>query len=216
MFDLEQAVASWRQQMLAAGIKMPAPLEELEGHLREEVERRVKSGVNSQRAFEIAAEKIGSPLVLKTEFKKVPDPLEIRFVKLAGIACAVVGTLFLLWTAYVAMFIHEANWASRAFSLFAIAAIIFSWRHAGKFLPAIRHPNTRVAAGLVSCVAGFGGTLVFIRQVLPSLFDFSAGVSFSLNRLLISFVFAWTAMAILGVFAYRLEEAAHKKESQHV
>ena len=37
MFGLEQAIADWRQQMLAAGIKTPVPLEELEIHLREDI-----------------------------------------------------------------------------------------------------------------------------------------------------------------------------------
>ena len=53
MFDLEQSIADWRQQMLAAGIKTPVPLEELEIHLREEIERQMKSGLNEQDAFEI-------------------------------------------------------------------------------------------------------------------------------------------------------------------
>lgn len=35
MFDLEQSIAEWRRQMLAAGIKTPVPLEDLEIHLRE-------------------------------------------------------------------------------------------------------------------------------------------------------------------------------------
>jgi len=32
MFNLEQAIADWRQKMLAAGIETPVPLEELELH----------------------------------------------------------------------------------------------------------------------------------------------------------------------------------------
>ena len=39
MFDLEQAIAGWRRQMLAAGIQSPVPLEELGIHLRDEIER---------------------------------------------------------------------------------------------------------------------------------------------------------------------------------
>ena len=70
MFDLEQAIADWRQQMLAAGIKTPVPLEELEIHLREEIERQMQSGTNEQRAFEMAALQIGQADVLKTEFVK--------------------------------------------------------------------------------------------------------------------------------------------------
>jgi hypothetical protein len=191
MFDLEQAIADWRKQMLAAGINSPVPLDELESHLREDIERQIKLRLNTPQAFEAAVRKIGQPGKLKSEFKKVPVPLEIRSVKLAGIACGVVGSLFLLWTAYVGLFIHEANWGSRTFSLLAIAAIILSWRYAGRFLPAIHHPKVRAAAGFASCVAGVGGTLLFITRVLPGLFRTGAG--FSLNRLLVSFVIAWTA-----------------------
>ena len=216
MFDLEKAIVEWRKQMLAAGIKSPVPLEELEIHLREEIERQVRLGMSLRDVFETASGKMGRPRELKTEFKKISVPVEIRFVKLAGIACGVVGLFFLLWTAYVALFIHEANWASRAFGLLAVAATILIWRHAGRFLPAIRQPKVRAAAGLAACVVGFGGTLMFIRQVLPGLFIVSAPADFSVNRLLVSFVVAWTAMAILGAIAFRLDEAAGKTESQHV
>ena len=71
MFDLEQSIAEWRRQMLAAGIKSPVPLEELECHLREDVERRVQSGGNLRAAFEAAVRQMGQPDELKFEFGKV-------------------------------------------------------------------------------------------------------------------------------------------------
>jgi hypothetical protein len=70
MFDLEQSVAKWRRQMLAAGIKTPVPLEELESHLREETERQAKSGLNTESAFEAAVRQVGQPPALRTEFAK--------------------------------------------------------------------------------------------------------------------------------------------------
>ena len=70
MFNLEQAIAAWRRQMLAAGIKTPVPLDELEAHLREEIEEQVQSGIGEQLAFETAVERIGYPGALKSEFKK--------------------------------------------------------------------------------------------------------------------------------------------------
>jgi hypothetical protein len=72
MSDLEQSIANWCKQMLAAGIKSPVPLEELEIHLREEIERQIKSGKNEQYAFENAIKKMGHPKNLKTEFTKIP------------------------------------------------------------------------------------------------------------------------------------------------
>lgn len=71
MFDLEQSIADWRRQMLAAGIKTPVPLEELEIHLREEMEQQVKSGANRQQAFEMSVAQMGQAEPLKMEFKKI-------------------------------------------------------------------------------------------------------------------------------------------------
>jgi hypothetical protein len=70
MFNLEQSIAEWRKQMLTAGIKTPVLLEELESHLREEVERQMRAGVNAQFAFDIAVRQIGRGKELKTEFSK--------------------------------------------------------------------------------------------------------------------------------------------------
>jgi len=70
MFDLEQAIVQWRRQMLAAGIKTPVPLEELETHLREDIEQQVRAGTEASRAFEIAARHIGEAAELRKEFTK--------------------------------------------------------------------------------------------------------------------------------------------------
>jgi hypothetical protein len=78
MFDLEQAISEWRKQMLNAGIQTPVPLEELEIHLREEIERQVQSGFSEANAFESATWKIGQAWVLKNEFKKVERYLTKR------------------------------------------------------------------------------------------------------------------------------------------
>jgi len=71
MFDLEKLISDWRKQMLAAGIKTPVPLEELEIHLREEIEQQMKSGTNPQQAFQNSVQRIGHAGALKSEFKKM-------------------------------------------------------------------------------------------------------------------------------------------------
>jgi hypothetical protein len=80
MFDLEGSIAEWRRQMLAAGIKSPVPLEELEGHLREEIERQLKSVPDGQRAFVTAVQRIGQANVLGKEFEKVERTLMKRIM----------------------------------------------------------------------------------------------------------------------------------------
>jgi hypothetical protein len=74
MFNLEQSIALWRQQMLAAGIKTTESLDELENHLREDVAEQIKSGQKPERAFEMAADQIGQAALLKAEFAKVGEP----------------------------------------------------------------------------------------------------------------------------------------------
>jgi hypothetical protein len=97
MFDLEQSIAAWRSQMLAAGIKTPTPLEELESHLRDEIELQIKSGLNEPRAFEFAVQWIGQPKMLDVEFKKSERTIMKRtLMVVAGIFGILFGTGFIL------------------------------------------------------------------------------------------------------------------------
>ena len=97
MFDLEKSITKWRQKMLTAGITSPVPLEELETHLREEIERQTRSGVNEQTAFVMAVQQIGQPKILNSEFKNSEGTFMKRtsFV-LIGIFGILFGTAFIL------------------------------------------------------------------------------------------------------------------------
>jgi hypothetical protein len=103
MFNLEQAIAVWRRQMLAAGIKTPAPLEELEIHLREEVEQQMRSGTEAQPALEAAIQKIGRAGVLKNEFQKtnLPTVEKNRIKVIAGGVLTLLVGFIMLWAAGV-------------------------------------------------------------------------------------------------------------------
>ena len=95
MFDLEQSILEWRKQMLAAGIKTPVPLEELEIHLREEIEQQRKSGLSEQESFKISVQRIGQPNMLKSEFKKSERKQMKRIIIVsAGVIGVAVGMAF--------------------------------------------------------------------------------------------------------------------------
>jgi hypothetical protein len=91
MFSLEQSIAEWRKQMLAAGIKTLV-LEELEGHLREEFELQSLAGLNAPFAFDVAAKQIGRAPLIKTEFAKIErnSMKQLTFI-LLGIFGVLVG-----------------------------------------------------------------------------------------------------------------------------
>jgi hypothetical protein len=215
MFDLETAIAKWRKQMLVAGLKTPSPLEELESHLREEFERQTTMGLDGQEAFDFAVKKIGHAATLKREFAKIVPPLEARFVKLTSMACGFTAGAFLLWLLYNLLVIHEANLTDRTFGFIAMAVALLSWRYGGRLLPAIRHQRARTAIGLLSCIVSVGGMMLFIKSV-PHLLDVPAGTDLPVGRLLMVFIWVWTAAAVLAAVAFRLEDAAHNNNEQYV
>ena len=70
MFKLEEAIARWRQEMTIAGIRSTEWLDELEGHLREDFEHSIHSGLSPEKAFEGAVQRLGQGSALAGEFQK--------------------------------------------------------------------------------------------------------------------------------------------------
>ncbi len=97
--------------MLAAGIRTPVPLEELESHLRDEIERQMKSGINAQLAFESSARRIGQPKVLNREFGKSEGTFMKRILI---ILLGIFGVLFgpAVFLPALAKYNHQAVWNS--------------------------------------------------------------------------------------------------------
>ena len=95
MFNLEQNITEWRRQMRAAGINTPVPLEELESHLREEVEQQVRAGWSEEAAFHQAARQMGAAGALQGEFTKIQSTIKRKhMLKLLLILAALFGSIF--------------------------------------------------------------------------------------------------------------------------
>ena len=222
MFDLELSIAHWQKQLLAVGIKTPVPLEELESHLRDEIEQQMKLGLSAQQAFEIAAKKIGQAPELKREFKKVSAPMEMqKIIKLAGVICVAVALfcqlLFCPPIVFAFVFAHGLRLSlmtrmlALAVLVIPVAITVLSWKYNHKLLPIIHSQLLRRAVGIVCYV----GCLLWIRFVLFHLPTGATG-SFLLSQfLLFQFLFRsqWTVMAVLGGVGHGLEKAASKKSA---
>ena len=127
MFNLEQAITEWRRQMATGGVKAPVPLDELESHLRDEVEQQVLSGSSEERAFEIALQRIGRAEALKREFKKVNETTERKHMKRtilisAGIMGILAGMAFVMPA--VAQYRHEGAMTSNEVILFVLGTVL--------------------------------------------------------------------------------------------
>jgi hypothetical protein len=72
MFDLEEQIAKWRRTAADALGNRPEVIDELESHLRDDVQRLVQSGQSAEAAWETAVTRLGATKQLAAEFAKVP------------------------------------------------------------------------------------------------------------------------------------------------
>lgn len=126
MFNLEQAISEWRQQMLAAGVKTPVPLEERESHLREDIEQQIKSGLDVQKAFEISVQRIGQPKILDGEFKKSERTFMKRTAKIGtGVISILVGMALMIPGSVQLR--HELAVANGKLGLWLLGWVLLAW-----------------------------------------------------------------------------------------
>src|SRR3954470_14008664 len=96
MFNLEKAIVAWRQDLAVAGIHRALALDELESHLRDDVEQRVRTGEQVEEAFRAAVARLGQPAVLQKEFAKVCTTKFRSLRAILRISCFVTApTMFL-------------------------------------------------------------------------------------------------------------------------
>src|ERR1041385_2688392 len=101
MFDLEQAISRWRKRMIADGIKSATILDELETHLRDEVDEQMRAGMEPADAFRKATQRLGQGTLLKTEFAKLRRHSGSSLLWLFRIACFITAPFMLATSAWV-------------------------------------------------------------------------------------------------------------------
>jgi len=202
MFDLEQSISDWRQQLIAAGIKSPAPLDELESHLREEIERQMESGLGSQSALVAAMEQIGRAQTLKTEFTKIGGAKKsVRWEQNVALITFFGGILPL---AIYALHKYDMSWGWRFAGLANIGTValaIFGCRQINALFPVIPDRRKRWTIGISASVAGAAGMGIFVNFILPH-FSLTEG------QLVVLVLWGLTLMSAGGAVLAGLEEAA--------
>lgn len=193
--------------MLAAGIKTPVPLEELENHLRDEIARQTKSGQSETQAFESAVQKIGSAQTVQNEFEKVGDIGEERQWKEGQIWLGVIlGSLQLPLIGSV-LLNSEMTFGQRMSGLAAIATsflLVAVARLSHRVFPVIPIQRNRTLIGFIA----WGVTVIiwfsiFRRSLLPGQ-DFGQWLTTVL----------WTSCPPLGLFLgliWGIETATREK-----
>jgi hypothetical protein len=176
MFNLDQAMTEWRRQMSAGGIKAPSVLDELESHVREDVERQMRSGTNVENAFEAAVRKIGPASALKNEFKK---STAAAVAEKLMIAVAVLFVAFGIFLSSVTVVFCYLTPGERFVGLTAMSLTIVTacgWPKLVPLLPLIRNQRKRQAIEVACLAAGFGICTLFIQLLVHRFENPTAGI----------------------------------------
>jgi hypothetical protein len=170
MRDLNAQIAAWRSRMAAEGLKSPAVLDELESHLREEIDRQTRSGADQSDAFEMAAKKIGGSELLKSEFAKIERFREIPVGRVVGAACCAAAALYSMVLAPALVTVRELDLGQRFLglsSLFLTLLCFASLRFGHRYLPVIRNRGARIISVSACAAAGFFWLFIF-SNLLPN------------------------------------------------
>lgn len=78
MFDLNEEILNWRDGLTESGTLSKSALDELESHLREEIESLAAGGLSEQESFWVARRRVGAAGDLGKEFAKVNKSAVLR------------------------------------------------------------------------------------------------------------------------------------------
>jgi hypothetical protein len=157
MFNLETAIKHWRNQMVTAGLHSTPALDELESHLREDIDRQARAGITPENAFAAAAGRVGEPGALKAEFAKGGcNRGLLEKVRICIAAVLIAAVSFLSVAAYILCYTTLADRLILAFAVFCILAIARYWPLAIPLLPVITERKSRRFAALAVVLFGFG------------------------------------------------------------
>ena len=211
MFSLEQAISEWRQQMLAAGIRAPVPLEELEVHLREEIERQMKTELNAEKAFGAAIQQIGQAHALENEFKKIGRTAEERKQKFMRIYFVIFPVFYSAMCLYRLLKI-EMSPALRILGFAAVtltALFIWSAPHIHKHFPMVRSRRLRMSiqgGGIVAWIICAG---VFMNFVLPQL-------NLTESQLVVTVLWLMMPAAVIANIGYGFSDVARRQTAMAI
>lgn len=198
MFNLNQAIAAWRGQMAADGIISGEVLDELESHLRDDVEEQVRGGADAEEAFDSAVRRMGPAATLRNEFAKSCGPkgawrrIFWRSFYYSSAAIAILADLLTL-------ICFELSALERAAGACAVAGLAWyllrqpflAWWNGGvaraRFLPAMK------AMGIIVPIWTLWAILTAIRLihieigVIPTMILWSLCAAYGLTGLACSF-----------------------------
>jgi hypothetical protein len=169
MFDLEQAIADWRNRMNAAGITASNDLDELESHLRETIALEMRLGADDRKALEVATQKIGAAEALKTEFMKSKRHTEWTSMKqnifLAAAVCSTLLGIHAILPALGRHFQHLGAWTGDEIYAFGLGCTLAVFGSGAVFYFAQKRVKNR-RQKIAARVAVVAGLYYFVWEII--------------------------------------------------
>lgn len=136
MFDLEKAIQNWRCDLLQNQSMLETNADELESHLRDEMDSLMLVDLNAEEAFMVSTHRIGDNKTIGQEFAKVNPKVAWRrriFWMLLGILIAIIiNTLAQLSSGMSAYLLVKAS-VNNTLSV-AVTAVVYMGTFAGVLL----------------------------------------------------------------------------------
>lgn len=98
MFDLSKEISNWRTNLSQKQTCVSSDLDELESHLKDEIDQLEKKDLSQQEAFMVATHRLGDTDALAGEFAKVNKSLLLR----KKLFYAVCGVFAFMSASYIA------------------------------------------------------------------------------------------------------------------
>jgi hypothetical protein len=211
MFNLDDAISEWRKQMIVAGIKQTASLDELEEHLRSDVEQQTRSGLDAEAAFSNAAARIGAATRVREEFKKVrprPGAAFEGWIS-AGATLFIAFTLVFFAIVFYAVRMTAGQLVAAFAGICLLLVIGCGWRYAVPYVPVYSGKRQRI--GVIALWCSLTISVGFLPAiVLPAIMDtaFDQGSLDSTRASIVTLIWAIVpvAFAICLVMALMMND----------
>lgn len=174
-FDLHRAIADWRRALAHTGDLLPDDLDELESHLRDEIESLEGEGeLTNRAAFALACRRLGTAAELGREYRKV-KPWASWHVPLGWmlLGCVIWAVVFRLWNAAVTITLwldYSTHFGAAAlhtavvvatFAMVAAGLVAARWLAARSFAQRPWSYVTMLLLGLAAtCITVYGDVVV--------------------------------------------------------
>jgi hypothetical protein len=168
--------------MTEAGVKTPVPLDELESHLRDAVEDRIRVGLTEAQAFDAATQQLGHAIEIKSEFQKVAMsklPWGHKWGDRYGlwvVAC-LNGLYIAVWMCHLFVYPFFSG-SERALGFVGLAAMSLGLFAGCLLIPRVWpvFDNERIESALVSmCVISGAAWFAFFGRFILPRFEFTPG-----------------------------------------